>query len=214
MSDNRRLRPCGPGRDPARAAAPPHPAAGRHIDAGLPAVIKSLPRCPVKGAPIPFSSGTDDQGAGRFGINDPMATMICVIGGLCGICGTKLDGEAAFLVIDTRPVDPAVLIFADPPNHESCAEWAMRLCPFISRPDGVRSDGTGKPGWLIVVAGSWSPVPPPPGSKGLVGFIPGPVERIRAFAYDERGKLTETTKPPRLVSTARNQPRRRPRSRR
>lgn len=185
MSDNRE-RPGVPGPDAAQAARRPRrcPVNGPHADADLPAAIRALPRCPVKGAPIPFSSGTNAEGAGRFGINDHLAVMFCVIGGLCGICGTKLDGEAAFLVRDTRPIDLAALSFADPPNHEACALWATRLCPRIAA-----SDASGR-GWLIIACESWSPGPPPDGSKGLVGFAPGPVKRIRVLAYDG-GKLAE-----------------------
>lgn len=166
----------------------------RHTGANVPDAIKALPRCPVKGAPIPFSSGTDADGAGQFGRNDLLATMMCAVGRLCGVCGTKLGDEVAFLVIDHRPVNPALLVFADPPNHESCAEWATRLCPRIASRDRTRWHGATEPGWLIIVVSSWSAGPPPEGSKGLVGFVPGPVERIRRFAYGDGDKLAEVTR--------------------
>ena len=148
--------------------------------------MTALPVCPVRGLPIPFSSGTDPEtGAGQFGRNDPLAVMLCAARGLCGICGNPVGDNVVFLVRDTRPMDLFALVFADPPNHEACAERAMRLCPRI------RGPRPGERGWLLIVADSCTPGPPPEGANGLVGFTPGTVMQIRVFAYGEAGRLAE-----------------------
>jgi hypothetical protein len=42
--------------------------------AAWPEAVQGLPECPVRGLPIPVSSGRDPgTGAGRFGVNDPVA---------------------------------------------------------------------------------------------------------------------------------------------
>jgi hypothetical protein len=147
-----------------------------------------LPVCAARGLPVPFSSGTDADGRGQYGVNDHLPTLLCAAKGLCGICGEPLEDDAVFLVRDSRPMDLFALVFADPPNHEACAEQAMRMCPHI-RDQGADA---GRRGWLLIIAGSYSPGPPPEGSSGLVGFVPGDVVQIRVFAYSG-GTLAEVT---------------------
>lgn len=145
-----------------------------------PEPIRELARCARTGLPVPFSSGTDGDGAGRFGINDPLATMMCAAGRLCGTCGRAITGEATFLIPDW-PLDLGEgLAFADPPNHEACADDAMSLCPHIARAQAAtRSDGTPKPdGWMLLT----------------VGFYAGPPVRLRRLAYDAAGRLQEVAR--------------------
>ena len=158
-----------------------------HTGADPADAIGRLPRCAVTGLPVPFSSGTNPEGAGQFGVNDPIGVMLCAARGLCGICGEPLGDDAVFLVRDRRPMDLFALVFADPPNHETCAERAMRLCPRI------RDQQPGVRGWLLIIAEGCAPGPPPDGANGLVGFRPGPVAAIRIFAY-QGGRLAEVTR--------------------
>lgn len=145
-----------------------------------PPQIQQLPRCPVRGLPVPHSSGFDEDGTGQFGINDPMLKLICGMGRLCGICGRPLgDGEIVFLVADRGPL--ASPVFTDPASHEDCAEASLQLCPAIARP------GT-EDGWQMWVTGSFAMVP---GRNALLAFRPGPAARIRRFGYDGRGRLAE-----------------------
>jgi hypothetical protein len=146
----------------------------------VPAALARLPVCPVRHLPIPYSSGRDESGAGRFGVNDCLAKMACGVLHLCGICGEPLAGDLVFLTADPGvPLHQPV--FPDPPNHEACADAALQWCPRIARP--------GPRGWLMWITGSYDLVP---GRKALLDFRPGPAARIRRFAYDQDGRLAET----------------------
>ena len=154
-----------------------------------PAALAGLPVCPRRGLPVPFSSGRDEDGTGRFGRNDPLAKLLCGIGRRCGVCGGPLgDGEIVFLVLN-RGVPLRQPVFPDPANHEPCAEAAMALCPYIARPKVPGRDGDPKPGWLIWVTRSYELVP---GRNAAADFLPGPPVRIRRFRYAPDGVLTET----------------------
>ena len=162
----------------------------------VPACVAHLPVCPRRGLPIPATSGRDrDTGAGKFGVNDPDAKLLCALGELCGVCGYPFDGQPMiFLAADKRPAaDPARLLFTDPANHPDCAEAAMILCPYIARPRvGHRVvPAEPKPGWLWVATRSYDLAPGrPPGVRFT--FRPGPLSAVRRFRYDG-GTLTEVT---------------------
>jgi len=146
--------------------------------------VAHLEVCPVRGLPIPASSGRDDAGKGRFGVNDPLAKLACALGRRCGVCGQPLNGPVVFLALD-RGADPAGLNFGDPGMHESCAAASMVLCPYIAKarvPSRVR-DEAAKPGWAWVAAAGYKVVPGP----ALVGFRPVAVLAIRRFTYGPTG---------------------------
>jgi hypothetical protein len=154
---------------------------------GWDTVLDSLPVCPARGLPIPFSSGRDPHGAGLFGVNDPDAKLACAARRLCGVCGREIarlgavaGGELVFLAAGKVPARP---VFTDPPMHNRCAEAALALCPFIARPrvPSRTHPGAGpKPGWFMWVTTTYELVP---GRRSLVDFLPGPAVRIRVFAY-------------------------------
>jgi hypothetical protein len=155
-----------------------------------PEAVAGLPVCPVRGLPMPVSSGRDrGTGAGRFGVNDPVAKLACGLCRACGVCGRALTAMIVFLAVDYG-ADPDRLVFSDPGMHEPCAEASMALCPFIQRERVPHRDGarTGKPGWLWVASPSYQLVP----GRGaaLVAFRPGPVEAVRRFRY-VGGRLAE-----------------------
>ena len=53
------------------------------------------------------------------------------------------------------------------------------------------------------------------GGHPVMAYQAGPIVRVRRYAWDAAGKLAEVLPaPPRAVRVVRNQPRRRPRSRR
>jgi hypothetical protein len=148
-----------------------------------PACVARLPVCPVVGLPVPFSSGVDACGRGRFGRNDPLAKLTCGLARRCGICGEEFDGaDMVFLVADRPMADP---VFTDPPSHEWCAEASLTLCPRI-----VNGRTAAAPAWQMWVTGSYELVP---GRRAVVDFKPGPPLRIRRFTYNRAGRLREVT---------------------
>lgn len=145
--------------------------------------IRRLPRCTRTGLPVPFSSGVDEHGAGRFGVNDPMAKLACAMGRRCGICGDPFEpGEDLVFLVADRPLSRPV--FPDPPSHEDCAEASLELCTHIANP---RLSPV--PAWQMWVTGSYEPVP---GRVAMIDFLPGPATRVRRFTYGG-GTLTEVT---------------------
>jgi hypothetical protein len=169
-------------------------AAERECPGGT-AAIRTLPVCPVRGLPIPVSSGRNPDGSGRFGENDTLAKLTCGATRRCGICGRELGEEVTFLGIESgaRLTPPA---FGDPGMHELCAEASLQLCPFIARARVPGRHGQRpKDGWLMWITSSYELVP----GRGtsLISFLPGPAVRIRRFTYDGSGRLRETAQPAR-----------------
>lgn len=162
-----------------------------------PAALAHLPVCPVRGLPIPASSGRDPRtGQGRFGVNDPLAKLACGLGRACGVCGRPLGGTMIVFLSADHGQDPAGLAFSDPGMHEPCAGASLALCPYIQHqqvPGRTRPEpAQGKPGWLWAASLSYDLTLAPPGSPALIAFRPGPLLAVRRFRYS-RGRLAEIT---------------------
>lgn len=122
----------------------------------LPAQMAQLPK-DHRGYPIPWIVMRDRAGQPHFTINDHAKVMQCVDHGLCGICGGFMPKIA-----DRRPHGgmwfvggPGCFLlpngaFLDPPNHFACAEYALRVCPYLAAPSYARriDDRTIKPGMM------------------------------------------------------------------
>ena len=88
--------------------------------------------------PVPFTQMWID-GKPDFRAVDPKKVFQCVDGELCAICGRKL-GEFCFFIGGDLSKDNK--LFADPPMHAKCAEFAAKACPFVS---GERLEYSGRP---------------------------------------------------------------------
>ena len=125
----------------------------------------------------------------------------------------------------------------EPPVHERCAEIAADgLCPFVSRErvprrppeDGVAIVGMGpdelagvgrtiaKRPWVMAIARTYTTgLVISHGGHPVMVYQADAIVRVRRYAWDAAGKLAEVLPAPtRAVRVVRNQPRRRPRSRR
>ncbi len=103
-----------------------------------------IARLPVdhRGYPVPWFVGWVDGPDGPETVPDHR----CVDGRkwsravkekLCWICGERLGGWLAF------PIGPMCAITrttSEPPSHRDCAEWSIRMCPFLSNPAAIRRD--------------------------------------------------------------------------
>ena len=200
-----------------------------------PSEVEHLPVCPHRRLPIPFIAEVGADGVGHFTILDNKRARDCLEHRLCAMCGLPMGAEIALLgdVASLRPGG----FWIEPPVYERCAEIAADgLCPFVSRErvprrspeDGVAIVGMG-PDELADVGRS---IPKRPcvmaiaesytagltlshvGTPVMV-YRAGPIIRVRRYTWDADGKLAEVLPaPPQAVRVVRNQPRRRPRSRR
>ena len=56
---------------------------------------------------------------------------------LCWLCGQRLGRYMTFVV---GPMCGINRVSSEPPSHTECAEYAVRACPFLTRPMAVRND--------------------------------------------------------------------------
>jgi hypothetical protein len=56
---------------------------------------------------------------------------------LCFLCGGTLGRFKAFVI---GPMCSINRISAEPPAHKECAEYAVRACPFLARPNAKRNE--------------------------------------------------------------------------
>lgn len=119
----------------------------------IPARMAHLP-LDRRGYPIPWIVMRDATGRPHFTINDHQRVRQCGKFGLCGICGKPLGkhvkgnpNKGAFFVGGPASFYHDRGAFLDPPLHRECAEYAMRVCPYIANPSyGKRiDDATLKP---------------------------------------------------------------------
>lgn len=100
-----------------------------------PAEPERIARLPHHGRfPVPATVPWDDRGVPDFTAVDDDAYLRVVKERLCGICGEPLDYWMAFV---GGPLCMAVHCFTDPAMHIECAEYAVRVCPYLA----MRMDG-------------------------------------------------------------------------
>jgi hypothetical protein len=101
----------------------------------LPKRIAALPVDPERGYPIPFFVASID-GKPDFRIADAAKVKLCREDKLCWICGQKLGRFMTFVI---GPMCAVNLISAEPPMHRECAEFSLRVCPFLLNPNQKRN---------------------------------------------------------------------------
>jgi hypothetical protein len=94
-----------------------------------PARIATL-RHDHRGYPVPFFVQWID-GKPEFPLFDPVKWKRCVDRKLCWICGHPLGRNLAFAV---GPMCTINRVSSEPPQHRECAEYALRVCPFLINP--------------------------------------------------------------------------------
>ena len=116
----------------------------------LNAAIRDIPlperlaRRPVseRGFPVPwFVSFINDKW--DFVNLDPRKIGIAFNRRICFLCGEPLGQYLAFVI---GPMCSINRISAEPPGHRECAEYAVRACPFLARPNMRRNEAAYRPG--------------------------------------------------------------------
>lgn len=100
----------------------------------LPPRIRSLPR--FRGYPVPWFVG-ELNGEPEFRGMNARKLVEAVKAKLCWVCGQQLGVHKTFTV---GPMCGVNRVSAEPPSHYSCAEWAARNCPFLTRPHAKRRE--------------------------------------------------------------------------
>ena len=205
------------------------------MTAGWPQALADRPVCPHRGLPIPFIAEVRPDGTGEFTVLDNKRAIECMQQRLCAMCGGPMGSEVA-LIGDRVSQEPDGF-FIEPPVHEHCGELAVGgLCPFLSRERvprrpvqpgttvvGDRADlaGVGRPGKpkrpvIMAVCADYYPglVPTDTGGE-VIAYRPRGVLRVRRYAYVGDRLAEIVPGPPRPPARViRQQPRRRPRSKR
>ena len=102
---------------------------------GLPPVPRYMSGLPVhRGYPVPWFVAVVD-GVPDFRIADAAKVPRAVRHGLCWMCGQRLGIFGAFIV---GPVGAINRTSAEPPSHRACADFAARVCPFLTLPRAQR----------------------------------------------------------------------------
>jgi hypothetical protein len=101
----------------------------------LPEQMRSLP-LDARGYPVPYFVAWID-GAPDFRIADAAKAHRCVTESRCWLCGGRLGTFLAFVV---GPMCAINRISSEPPSHRACAEFAVRVCPFLVRPMAQRRE--------------------------------------------------------------------------
>jgi hypothetical protein len=101
----------------------------------IPKRIAKLPK-DERGYPVPFFVAKDDRGQWDFRMMDGRKLVRAVKDRLCWICGEMLGRHLAFCI---GPMCALNRSNAEPPMHKECAEFSVRICPFLLNPDQKRN---------------------------------------------------------------------------
>lgn len=104
----------------------------------LPPLTPRIAKLPVdkRGYPIPFFVAYVN-GEPEFRAADGEKRHRCLKFGLCWCCGQPLDRTRTFAI---GPMCAITRTTSEPANHPDCAEWSVKGCPFLSKPQMVRRE--------------------------------------------------------------------------
>lgn len=100
----------------------------------IPFALKNNPR-DRRGFPIPFIVYRDDAGVPHFTINDVARSRAVLHDKLCALCGKPHKFGAMWFIGGVGAAFHENGLYADPPAHEACGRFAVRVCPFIAAPN-------------------------------------------------------------------------------
>lgn len=162
----------------------------------MPALPSRMQALPVdhRGYPVPYFVAWID-GAPDFRVADGEKLVKCVNERRCWLCGQHLGSYFAFVV---GPMCSVNRVSSEPPSHRECAEFALRVCPFLIMPraqrrDAAMPDEATRPAGIMIrrnpgVTMLWItksyqpfPAPRPDGSQGAL-YRMGPPREVTCWA--------------------------------
>jgi hypothetical protein len=84
-----------------------------------------------RGYPIPYGVLVNSKGVPDFRVTDQEKWMFAAQHRRCGLCGQPLGGKLAFV---GGPLCHRYRFFTDLPMHRDCAEYALKVCPYLALP--------------------------------------------------------------------------------
>ena len=104
-------------------------------DISLPDRMANLPRNKA-GYVVPWFVGYVD-GTPDFRVIRPDGITDALRFDLCWLCGQHRGRYGTFVI---GPMCAVNRVSAEPPSHQECAEYAAKVCPFLTTPSMVRRD--------------------------------------------------------------------------
>lgn len=100
-----------------------------------------------RGLPVPFGVLVTQDGTPHFTINDSEKVARVIRERRCAICGNKLHGRSMWFVGGPMSAFHDAGGYVDPPLHYECADYALKVCPYLAAPKyaGRLDDATLKP---------------------------------------------------------------------
>lgn len=90
------------------------------------------------GYPIPFFVADQSSPNPDFRVAGRPQFATAVRASCCWVCGNpRRDGVDAFTI---GPMCAVNRVSADPPAHPECAEYSVKVCPFLARPEMCRRE--------------------------------------------------------------------------
>jgi hypothetical protein len=102
----------------------------------MPPRIARLPRT-KHGLPVPYIADEHEDGSPNLGMVESSISGDCHRQRRCSLCGEKLaPAERTFI---TGPIGMFGSDYgcSDPPMHDDCAHYALRVCPHLVAPGSV-----------------------------------------------------------------------------
>jgi len=109
---------------PIRADLPPLPDRMKHLPAD------------ARGYPVPWFVAFMDDGKPDFRVIRPGGVTTAIKRNVCWLCGQTLGVHKVFVI---GPMCAINRTTSEPPSHHDCAAFAVKACPFMTRPMAKRS---------------------------------------------------------------------------
>jgi hypothetical protein len=90
-----------------------------------------------RGFPVPWFVTNKIDGVWDFVNIHPGRIAEAYMRKKCWLCGEPLGRYAAFVI---GPMCAVNRVSAEPPSHRECAEYAVKACPFLAKPNMRRND--------------------------------------------------------------------------
>src|SRR5215467_3254160 len=87
-----------------------------------------------RGYPIFAMALRDRDGRAHFTVNDHTVIERLLATDCCSLCGTKLFRGRWFVGGPSAALHPRGA-YVDPPMHDECVHYALRVCPYLSAPN-------------------------------------------------------------------------------